>query len=197
MTNASDPVACVLAGGRSRRLGRAKAAVLLAGRPLLDYPLEALRACGFEPVVVAKPDSTLPPLASEVWLEQEERSHPLAGILTALERARGAPVLVCACDVPFVTPSLLGEIAATEGPVVVPSAGGRLHPLVARYEPATANALAASLDAELSIHDTIAALSPVTIGEDALRRFGEPQRLLFNVNTRADLERAEELVRER
>jgi molybdenum cofactor guanylyltransferase len=191
VSQAQEVLACVLAGGRSRRLGTPKAIATLGGRPLVEYPLVALRAAGYEPVVVAKRASPLPPLEHEVWLERDRPAHPLVGILTAVERAQGRSVLVCACDLPFVTPQLLEAIAGAAGQVVVPRAGGRLHPLLARYGPASRRALASALADERSIHETIAALEHTTIEEHELRRFGEPERLLFNVNTFADLERAE------
>ena len=55
------------------------------------------------------------------------------------ERAGGRAVLVCACDMPFVTAELVAHLAARAG-TAVPEAGGRLHPLLARYEPAAAAA---------------------------------------------------------
>ena len=54
------PLAVVLAGGLSRRMGRPKALVPLGGRPLIAWPLAAAQAAGLEAVVVAKPGSALP-----------------------------------------------------------------------------------------------------------------------------------------
>ena len=55
------PVGVVLAGGAGRRLGGAKPATLVAGRPLISYPIAALRAVCAPVAVVAKRDSPLPP----------------------------------------------------------------------------------------------------------------------------------------
>ena len=61
-------IVAVLAGGRGRRMGASKAAVPLAGEPLIARPLAAARAAGLDAVVVAKPDTELPPLAEPAQL---------------------------------------------------------------------------------------------------------------------------------
>jgi len=192
--SSSTPIACVLAGGRSRRLGRPKASVVLAGRPLISYPLAALGAAGLEAVVIAKPDSDVPSLEVPVLHEAAAVFHPAAGIAAALRHARGRPVLVVACDMPFLEPGLLRHLAEAPGRVVVPRAGGRLHPLCARYAPALEGELEDAVAAGRALHETIAALDPVVVDEDGLRRFGDPERLLFNVNSPEDLALAEELL---
>ena len=50
-------VALLVAAGSGERLGagRPKAFVVLAGRPMLEWSLEALRAAGIDDVVVAAP----------------------------------------------------------------------------------------------------------------------------------------------
>ncbi len=174
-------------------MGTSKATIELAGRPLVQYPLAALARAGLPAVVVAKADSALPPIEAPVWLEPEEPRHPLAGILAALERANG-PVVVVGCDMPFVAPELLAYLATLAVPVALPAAGGRLHPLLARYEPSLAESLEAALGERSSLHAAVTSLDPVLIDEGELERFGEPERLLFNVNTPADLRRAEALL---
>ena len=56
----------------------------------MAWPLEAARAAGLEAVVVAKAGTPLPALDVPVWIEPDEPSHPLAGLVHALERAAGA-----------------------------------------------------------------------------------------------------------
>ena len=187
----------VMAGGESTRMGAPKPSATLAGRPLISYPLAALATAGIEAVVVAKEGTPLPPLDIPVWQEPDQPVHPLRGIVTALERAGGRPLVVCGCDTPLVSAELVMHLANTQAAVVLPRAGGRLHPLLARYESTVAEQLSAALADERSIHEAIAALDPLVIEEQELRRFGDPERLLFNVNTPADLARAEELLAQR
>ncbi len=185
----------MLAGGQARRLGGAKATVPLAGRPLISYPLAALRWAGLEAVVVAKPDSPLPEVDVPVWEEPAEPVHPAAGIAEALRRASGRPVLAIACDMPLLPPGLLLHLAQRGAPLVVPVTDGRMHPLCARYEAEVLAPLEQAVASGAALHEAIEALDPELIGDEALAAFGDPETSLFNVNTRADLARAEELLR--
>ncbi len=181
----------LLAGGRSSRLGGAKATLDLAGRPLLAWPLEAMRAVLEEVVVVAKASTPLPALDVETWREPDEPLHPRAGLVHALERADGRAILACAGDLPLVTPALVQRLAEADGggaPAVVPRAAGRLQPLLARYEPAALDLLAAAPPTE-ALTATVAALHPRVLEI-------EDEGAFANVNTPADLEAvAQEIVR--
>jgi molybdenum cofactor guanylyltransferase len=187
-------LAAVLAGGRAARMGEPKAGVGLGGRALIEHPLAALRAAGLETVVVAKAASRLPRLDVPVWEEPDEPAHPLCGVLRALEGAGGRAVLAVACDMPFLAPALLRRLAGADAPLVVPKAGGRLHPLLARYSPQLAGGLREALERGAALQDAVRRLRPQVLDEDALQRFGDPERLLFNVNDPADLARARRLL---
>jgi molybdopterin-guanine dinucleotide biosynthesis protein A len=167
-------------------MGRSKAGLELAGRALIERPLEAMRAAGLDVVVVAKVAGDLPALEVPVWSEPDEPVHPLTGIVAALERGR-RPAVVCGCDLPFVTAGLLAELASRSEPLVIAETGRRLHPLLGRYDVALVDALRAARDAQRAMHDVVAELGGKTLAA--------PEQALFNVNTPADLARAEELVR--
>jgi molybdopterin-guanine dinucleotide biosynthesis protein A len=191
-----EVLGAILAGGYGTRLGLPKATAGLGDRALLEYPLGALEAAGIETVIVAKEDTPLPAGAAPVWREPFEPVHPLLGIVTALERSEGRAVLACGCDLPFITPALAAAIAGTDARLVVPRAGHRLHPLLARYTAPLLPRLREALEQSAPLQETVAALDPLILDEQALRAFGDPARLLFNVNTPEDLERAEALLAE-
>lgn len=188
-------VGVVLAGGASRRMGRPKAMVELANRPLISLPLAAVEAAGLEAIVVAKPSSKLPALGCRLVEEPERPRHPLLGVVTALRAARG-PVVVIACDMPFVTGSLLGHLASIDAPLAICEAAGRLHPLLGRYDPSLAGPLEAACERGESVTQAVRALRPRIVGEDELRRFGSPAHLCANLNTDEDVRAAEGLAAE-
>jgi molybdenum cofactor guanylyltransferase len=191
----SDAVGAVLAGGLGNRLGGGKAKVLLGGEPLIARPLAAIEAAGLEAIVVAKPDTDLPPLRARIVREPTEPRHPLCGLVAALREADGRPIVAVACDMPFVAPRLLAALAEAEEPLVVVAApGGRTHPLLARYGPELVPSLEAALARNEPLRRTIDSLRPCLLGEDELSRFGDPERLLLNVNNTADLAEAEDLL---
>jgi molybdopterin-guanine dinucleotide biosynthesis protein A len=185
-------IGAVLAGGASKRMGVAKATVVLGGVTLAERAARVLRDAGLDVALVAKERDELPPVDVPVWRESRSERHPLAGILEALERARG-PVVVCACDMPFVQPDLVMYIAGLPG-TAVPEAGGRLHPLLARYDPAAVDVLERGLAEVVPLHEAVRQAGAHVVPESELARFGEPERLLFNVNTPADLGRAEQML---
>jgi molybdopterin-guanine dinucleotide biosynthesis protein A len=160
---------------------------------LISYPLAALAEAGLEAVIVAKPDTDLPPLDADILTEPPEPVHPLAGIVAAL-RQTGRPVVVIGCDFPFVPAALLRALADAHEPLVVPAPGGDAQPLVARWTPALLPALEDALAREEPLRRTVAALSPRLLGDAELAPFGDPARVFFNVNTPTDLRHAEGAV---
>jgi molybdopterin-guanine dinucleotide biosynthesis protein A len=180
----TEPLGAVLAGGSGLRMGGSKATVALHGRPLISYPLEAMwRGLG-QAVVIAKPDTELPSLPGvTVWLEPDTPRHPLVGIMHALEMAEGRPVVVCAADLPFVTPSLVRHLArgARGACAVIASSGDLSQPLLGWYHPRALEALRAFDPGEgPPMREVVARLDPEHF------EVGAPEHL-FNVNTPDDL----------
>ena len=172
-------VGAVLAGGAGRRLGApSKAMAPLAGRPLIAYPLEAMRQVAERTVVVCKRDTELPPLAEGVerWDEPDEPRHPLTGIIHALERAR-TEVLVCAADMPFVTPETLRALAEpADASAVVATNDGTLTPVLALYRPAALQRLREAGEGE-ALKRTVERLDPATVELSEATSMNTPEDL--------------------
>jgi molybdenum cofactor guanylyltransferase len=187
-------IVAVLAGGRGQRLGGAKAMTLIGGEPLIHRPLAAARDAGLEAIVIAKRSTRLPPLAEPVVYEPERPRHPLCGTIAALEhaasRSPAAAVLLLACDMPFLTAPLLSWLASLDG-VAMGETGGRAQPLLARCAPESLPILREALTARSSLRAAIVLLEPRIVDERELSRFGDPERLCFNVNDEQDLRLAE------
>lgn len=211
-TSGEGALGAVLAGGQGSRLGGGKAWVELGGRPLYSYPLAAIEAAGLDPVVCVKRSESRGSLRTHgvqkeprdqvpMLEEPDEPRHPLCGIVTALRAGRerpgageGRPVVAVACDMPFVAPALLAFLANAKGPLVVPVVDDRLQPLLGRYDASLLAELEAALEREEPLARIVESLGPRLLGEDELARFGDPRRLLFNVNAPSDLREAEALL---
>jgi molybdopterin-guanine dinucleotide biosynthesis protein A len=178
-------VGVVLAGGLGQRIGGAKAIVELAGRPLICYPLEALATALDEVAVLAKADTELPSLpGATVWVEAQLHHHPLVGISQALALAGGRPVLVCAVDLPFVSPELIRRLADEDpggAPAVIAARRGRMQPLLGCYQPSAQELLGEA--GSRPLRELVAAIKPRSIEV-------EDPDALFNVNAPDDLLRA-------
>lgn len=185
--------AAVLAGGHGRRMGGPKATLVVAGRALVEHPLAACRAAGLEAVVVAPASVALPDGVPRLDEPEAGPRHPARGILAALDAAGGAGVLAVACDLPLLEPALLRALADLPGTVMA-RANGRLQPLLARYAPEARPALEAAAASGAPLHEALAPAVTRVLAEDELRAFGDPERLLLNVNTPADAARAEALL---
>lgn len=189
---AAEPFGAVLAGGAGRRIGGTKAIVELRGRPLLTYPLAAMTAALAEVAVIAKARTELPPLPGVmVWIEPSELSHPLVGILHALAMAEGRAVVICAGDLPFVTPGVIAMLASANAggaPAVIASGDGLEQPLLGRYEPQAAEPLHALLqDTGIPLRKAVAEIGPRVL------ELEDPQ-VLFNIDAPEDLLQAAALL---
>ena len=170
-----------------------KAIAELAGRPLASYPIAAARAAGLEPIVVAKASSTLPDLDCPVVAEPDEPSHPLTGIIAALEHLE-KPAVVIACDLPLVPPALISALAGREADLVVP-ADPRPQPLVARYSPSLLPRLRASLVMGEPLVKLVAEIGGEAVPPEELRAFGDLGTMFANANDAAELSHIESLLR--
>ena len=151
-------VGVVLAGGAGRRMGGDKPARSLCGRPMAAYVADALGVvCARVALVGSGP--RLPGV--ELWDDEPaEPRHPRTGIVHALGRA-GEEVLVCAGDMPFVTPQPLRELAAAGGDAVA-VADGVLQPVLALYTPAALPVFAAAEPGE-PLTRTVERLDPIRV----------------------------------
>jgi molybdopterin-guanine dinucleotide biosynthesis protein A len=106
----------VLAGGRSRRMGRDKAWVTLGGRPMIAWVLDALREVTETQMIVSRHTGRLESFGVPVVEDRWPASGPLTGLHAGLKAAPTDLCLVVACDLPLVRPALLGFLAQAIGP---------------------------------------------------------------------------------
>lgn len=101
----------VLAGGEGRRMGRAKAEMVLAGEPALARLLRRLAWAAGPTLLVTAPGRERPPgheLFDAEASDPDFGRGPLRGLLTAAEHAATDAAVVAAVDMPEVTtPALL------------------------------------------------------------------------------------------
>jgi molybdopterin-guanine dinucleotide biosynthesis protein A len=191
MSSPEPPIGAVLAGGRGVRIGGEKATVMLAGRPLISYPLAALQQVLDDVVVVAKASTALPELGVDVWTEPEEPRHPLQGIVTALRAAGDRPVVICPCDLPLLSADTVRRLAqdARRAQAVIVRAAGTWQPLLGCYRPQALDDLAGMLrlHPDRSLQRAVGALVwlPVDVAEEEL----------CNVNTPGEVAALEQRLR--
>lgn len=97
-----DLAISLLAGGLSTRMGRDKSKLTFKGKSLLGHVRTAAKSTGW-PIRIIRRDSV-------------SRCGPVGGIYTALSSSPAAVEMFLACDMPFISPALLRELALAFNP---------------------------------------------------------------------------------
>jgi molybdenum cofactor guanylyltransferase len=194
------PLAAILAGGQSRRFGAPKSLAALHGRPLLEWVRDAVRRAVPDPVLITNDADSFRPFGMRSRPDAVIGSGPLGGIHAALrwaaEEARPGALCV-ACDTPFLPAGLLQLLVershGSAADVVVAGSEGKLgvEPLCAVYGVGCIAEIERRLRAgDHSLGGLIGALRTERLPLDEVRRFGDPEILFLNVNTREQFARA-------
>lgn len=196
------PVGVILAGGASARFGSPKGLARVGGTRMIDRVAHALREAAPELLLVANDP------AAAAWLPGVPRiadrlpgGGGLSGVHAALAHT-GRPVVVAAWDMPFVTGPLLRALwqrcADAGADACYPESGSPvgMEPFCACYAPSSMGVIAAALRAGDAGGARVARALPRPLWMPAadVRAFGDPGRLLFSVNTPADLAHAEAMA---
>lgn len=205
----TDPVRAgvVLAGGRSSRMGTAKAALEWHGSTLLRRVTGIVgRAVDGLVIVVQAPGQELPTLDRRVLVREdpEEGRGPMQGLAVGLAAAaqHASVAFVCSTDLPFlhsafVTAVLHGFDPAPGGDaspdVVLPNVGGYRQPMAAGYRTGLAPRVEKLIDAQrmrpahLFEEVLVRQLDESTLLADTRLARADPELdSVFNVNTPDD-----------
>jgi molybdenum cofactor guanylyltransferase len=191
--------AIVLAGGESRRMGSDKRSATVNGRPLIALAID-LAAAVSDDVIVSCRQGFAPELDEDrrdsVRLVFDRREGgPLAGLEASLEAARHDLAVVVPVDMPGLTVAELQTLieaidARPDALGAVFEFGSGLDPFPGVYRRSILPNVTARVDAgELRVRALLAALELVGVPAGANAR---DRRAFLNVNTPADLARAEE-----
>jgi len=175
-------------------MGREKLSIEIGGLRLIQLVNNALSASCQEVLVVGGSDIQLEG-ARHIADVRPGREGPLAGIEAGLAAAKYDHVFVAAGDMPFLSQGLVGYLLERLGQgnvvAVIPHHGGRSHPLCGAYSRALLPRVRAALDNRVrAVHEFLEGAGRVEYVGEGLRRFGDPDLLLMNVNSPRDLERA-------
>jgi len=103
--------ACLLAGGKSSRMGRDKAGVDFMGTPLWLHQLRTLRNTQADEILISGRKEALYGDCGLAIIEDEiNNAGPLAGIASLLAAAKHPLVLMLAVDMPYITDAYLGSL---------------------------------------------------------------------------------------
>jgi molybdopterin-guanine dinucleotide biosynthesis protein A len=105
----------ILAGGASRRMGRDKALLRLAGQPLIAVIAERLRRVADEVIIAADDTARYAPFADRCVPDVYPGVGTLGGIHAGLRAAAHQLAVIVACDMPFLNPDVLSWFVEAAG----------------------------------------------------------------------------------
>ncbi|OGO17753.1 MAG: hypothetical protein A2Z14_06745 [Chloroflexi bacterium RBG_16_48_8] len=189
----------IQAGGQSLRMGRDKALVHMAGKPLIEHVLEQIEGLGDEILITTNDPEAFAYLGIRLESDPIPGAGSLAGLHTALKAAHNSHTLVLACDMPFVSRPLLDFMVelAPQTDIIVPLRDGYFEPMHAIYSQMCLAPIEAALregnTRVISFYDHVQVR---IIDETELARYDPRGMSFFNVNTLEDLAHAEDYLRE-
>lgn len=186
--------AYILVGGKSSRMGRAKALLPFAGVPLVLRVAKLAEAVADAPVLVG-PAENYKEFGFQAIVDERPNLGPLGGIVTALGATKHQWNLILGCDLPFLTREwlefLVARAANSSADVVIPVNDRGYEPLCAMYRKQAQRAIGAALGRGVrKITDGLADLALARIEPAEWKAFDRQGRLFKNINTPADYEEA-------
>lgn len=197
-----ETIGVILAGGRSARFGSPKWDAKIGGHSLLDRILSAQREVFDEVVIVGSNPEPFRALGLPLIADTTGAKGPLAGIHAALTYAAGRAIAIGPCDAPFATSEyyrLLLQWADRHdnAHAIFPRSPGPrgFEPLFGWFSPKVLPALTDALNRYGgAVHRFIDTLPDVHyLPPREIDRLAGGDLLFMNVNTPADLARAEAL----
>jgi molybdopterin-guanine dinucleotide biosynthesis protein A/molybdopterin converting factor small subunit len=188
-----DVTAIILTGGKSSRMGEAKALLLFDDEPLIVHSARALKRLFAEIVVVAAPEQELPPLPAKIVRDEIAYQGPVGGIYYGLKAAGGEFCFVTSCDAPFLNVALISYLAAQIPgyDVVVPYWEARYQPLHAVYRTSVLPRLKEQLErGELRPIYLLDKVRTRKVEQDEIEKLDPDGMSFLNINTPQDYQTA-------
>jgi molybdopterin-guanine dinucleotide biosynthesis protein A len=187
----------VLAGGKSRRMGRHKLFLEAGGVPLFERVYWVLNRIFTDIIVVANTPEWFQSYDVQVIPDVLPGRGALGGLYTGLKYASSDCSFCFATDMPFLNARLIRYMIEKrdEGDVIIPRTSDGLQPLHAIYSKKCLKPMENLLSrGNLKIIDFFMEVTVIYISEGDVLNY-DPMLLSFlNVNTKEDLRRAENLL---
>ena len=198
-----DTSGIVLAGGKGLRLGHDKVLETVGNRSLLEWVIYRMSSLCSDIIIVTAGERNIqqsishPKLKTVIDIFPDK--GPLGGIYTGLVASDSFYNLVTACDMPFLNQALLRHMIelSADFDLVAPRVDNLVEPLHAVY---TKNCLVPIENMfnqdRLSVNELFNLVRVRYVEAEEIDRFDPEHLSFFNINTKADLEKARELVKE-
>ncbi len=133
----------VLAGGKSKRMGRDKAFLKFKGKTFLKNVLDSVSKICDEIIIVGNREEELylkeaKEIEKNVYFTKDIHPYegPLNGVISALPFVNGEKVFIATCDTPLISPEIIDLLnrEIDEFDAVIPVIKGKFQPLNTLYK---------------------------------------------------------------
>lgn len=185
-----NTTAYITSGGKSLRFKEDKSLYLYRGKPLIQHVYDILSTIFPSVCVIANDVSKYRFLKARIIPDRIESFGPKAGLYTALDDATTERIFFCGCDMPNISAGFVRHMVALSADydIVVPVVPKGYDPLHAVYSKQCLSYVKKSI--ESGSKKIIAFYSQVKVKEitvEEMRRFGDWEKMLFNINTSQDV----------
>ncbi len=189
----------ILAGGRSRRMGRDKATLPFKNGPIITYVHGIVKQVLSEVLIISKHHAAIEGIESPILKDIIPKDGSLVGIASALLYATTDYVFVVGCDMPFLRKEaiihMMNQVHGED--IVIPRTDAGYEPLHAVYSRSCLPHMLRAIDRNrIKITDLLPFLSVKVVREPALF-LNKGVSIFTNINTEEDLALAERLISER
>jgi molybdopterin-guanine dinucleotide biosynthesis protein A len=190
----------ILAGGKSKRLGRNKINEVIGGITLLNRVVNVLSAFNGEIILVTAEDSSLPDTFTYAKISKVQDLYPgkgmIGGIITGLSASKNFYNLVVAADMPFLNPVLIRYMIsnAKGNDLVAYKNQNELEPLHAIYTKNCLPILEEILLKDRRIFELLGQVKVRYLSPAEINQYDPNKISFFNVNTESDLRIANEIA---
>ncbi len=181
-------------------MGQDKALLAFLGQPLIVRVIERLKPLADEILITTNHPEAYQFLGLPLFPDEQPGHGALGGLYTALNAASHPLVAVVACDMPFVSRSLLAALQeallATQADVALPASAEGREPFHAVYRRLTClpPILQAMQSGKWRVNSWFNQVQLYSMRSDEIRQY-DPEGLCFwNVNTPEELEAAQQLA---
>ncbi|MHB1421508.1 MAG: molybdenum cofactor guanylyltransferase [Bacillota bacterium] len=186
-----DATGIILSGGRNTRMRSNKAFLEIGKGKIIEETLKKLQPLFAQVIIVTNEPELYSNLSTQLVRDLIHGFGPLSGIHAGITASNHNLNFVMACDLPFIEPDLVRFMIEHAGgyDVVVPQVGNYLQPLHAVYAKSCITPITGCL--QEGIAKVVAFYHQVKvnyIGESQIKRYGDPQKMFFNVNTPDELQ---------
>jgi molybdopterin-guanine dinucleotide biosynthesis protein A len=179
----------ILAGGKNSRMGRKKAFINVDGNTTIDRILAIFKEVFLEVIIVSNTPEDFSYTGLKVVTDIIPDMGSLGGLYTGLVNMNYERCFVVACDMPYISKSLIKYIIdIPRYDIVVPKIEGFYEPLFACYSRRCTNFVKRQLEAgNLRITDLYSYFTVKEIHENEIKKYDSSMRSLVNINTPEDL----------